>query len=406
VELLKGSRLRLILQLSALIAFIVIGLLLIAPEIFSPLFRPSTEGLREAMYYRRLPGKRVQCELCFRRCIIPPGQRGFCGNRRNIDGTLYTLVYGKPCAVQIDPVEKKPLLHVLPGSRFLSIGTAGCNFRCSFCINWHISHRRVEEVEYVELTPEELVEMAVKHGCDGIAFTYNEPTVFYEYMLETAKLARERGLAVMFHSNGAMNPEPLRELLRYVDAVAVDLKAFDEDFYDYVVEQAVSGRFKPSTPPLEAVLRTLRIIRGEGVWLEIVYLIIPTLNDDMEEIREMAEWIRDNLGDDVPLHFSRFFPACRLTKLPPTPIELLREAREVALEVGLKYVYIGNVPGNPGEDLYCPCCGRRLIDRLQYQIISNDLEGGRCPHCGCEIPGLWSMEDVERNRALRESSSK
>jgi pyruvate formate lyase activating enzyme len=396
--------LRLLLQLSALAAFAVIGLLLITPELLSPLFTPSTEGLREAMYYRRLDRRKVQCELCFRRCIIPPGQRGFCGNRKNIGGTLYTLVYGKPCAVQIDPVEKKPLYHVLPGSSFLSIGTAGCNFRCSFCINWHMSHRRVEEVKYLELSPEEVVRLAVDYGCEGIAFTYNEPTVFYEYMLEVARLARERGLVTMFHSNGAINPEPLKELLKYIDAVAIDLKAFDDDFYSYVVEQSASGRFQPSTPPLEAVLRTLKTIREEGRWLEIVYLLIPTLNDDLDEIREMCLWIKENLGEDVPLHFSRFFPACRLTKLPPTPMELLTEARETALEVGLKYVYIGNIPGNPGEDLYCPSCGRRLLDRLQYQIVSNNLERGRCPHCSYWISGLWNMEDVKRSRAASDEA--
>lgn len=374
-------------ELVALVSFIIIGLAIISPNIFFPLFQASTEGLTEAMFYSKLDGKTVQCQLCFRRCIIQNGQRGFCRNRKNIGGTLYTLVYAKPCALQIDPVEKKPVFHMLPGSSFLSIGTAGCNFRCSFCQNWHMSHRRVEEVENIDLSPEEAVQKAIEYGCTGIAFTYNEPTVFYEYMYETAKLARENGLRTTFHSNGAMNPEPLRELLKYIDAATIDLKSFSNDFYRYVTEQPVQ-----SPLPLESVLGNLKIIKEEGVWLEIVNLVIPTLNDDMEEVRDMCIWITENLGGDVPLHFTRFFPACKLTKLPPTPIETLMEARVIAVDVGLKFVYIGNVPGISGEDLFCPQCGQLLIDRLQFYVLSNNLEMGRCKFCGCKIPGIWEEE--------------
>jgi len=353
----------------------------------------------EAMYYTRLDGRRVQCELCFRRCIIPPGERGFCGNRKNVDGRLYTLVYGKPAALQIDPIEKEPLFHVLSGSRILCVGTAGCNFRCSFCHNWHLSHMKIEQLKYYRLTAEELVDLAGSHGCVGLHFTYNEPTVFYEYMLAVAKEAKRRGVYFGFHTNGAINPEPLRELLQYTDSVTVDLKAFDEEFYEYVTEP--TERFKPSTPPLEAVLRTLRIVKEEGVWLEVVYLVIPTLNDDMGEVREMCLWMRENLGEDVPLHFSRFIPACKLTKLPPTPVETLERAREIALEAGLRYVYIGNVPGHPAEDLYCPHCGEPLILRFQFTVMEYRLVGGRCPDCGYEIPGLWSREKVKSTGAYR-----
>lgn len=382
----KGGRpsLRLSLEIVALVLFVLISLVVIFPGTFSVFFQPSTKGLREAMYYSKIDGKTVQCQLCFRRCVIEDGLRGFCKNRKNIGGTLYTLVYAKPCALQIDPVEKKPVFHMLPGSTFLSIGTAGCNFRCSFCQNWHMSHRMVEEVENIDLSPEDAVQKAIDYSCAGIAFTYNEPTVFYEYMYDVAKLTREEGLRTTIHSNGAMNPEPLRELLKYIDAVTIDLKSFSNDFYLYVTEQPVSPLL-----PLQSVLRNLKTIKEEGVWLEIVNLVIPTLNDDMDDLREMCIWIRDNLGDDVPLHFTRFFPACKLTRLPPTPLETLKKARDIAKDAGLKYVYIGNVPGNPCEDSFCPQCKRILIDRLQFLILSNNLEGGRCGFCGYEIPGIW-----------------
>jgi len=383
------TRLRLVLEVVALVVFVLIGLVIILPETFSVFFQPSTEGLRKAMYYSTLDGKTVQCQLCFRRCTIPDGQRGFCTNRKNINGTLYTLIYGKPCALQIDPVEKEPLFHVLPGSSIFCIGTTGCNFRCSFCQNWQISQKSLEEVEYVEFSPQELVEMALDYNCTGFHFTYNEPTVFYEYMYDIARIARNRGLTVAFHSNGAMNPEPLRELLKLMDAVTVDLKSFTDEFYEYVTEQAVSGPFKPSSPALGSVLTTLKIIREEGVWLEIVNLVIPTLNDDVEKIREMCVWIRDNLGSDVPLHFNRFFPACKLTKLPPTPVENLEKAREIAVEVGLKYVYIGNTPGHEANSLFCPQCKHPLITRFHFTVLENNLEKGRCRFCGYEIPGIW-----------------
>ena len=382
-------RLRPSLEVAALVVFILVGLVIVSPETFSRLFQPSTEGLKEAMYYSTSDDKTVQCQLCFRRCTIRAGSRGFCKNRVNIGGTLYTLVYEKPCAIQIDPIEKEPLFHVLPDSSIFCIGTSGCNFRCSFCQNWHMSHKRPEEVSYYTKTPMELVDLALHFNCTGFHFTYNEPTVFYEFMLDVAMEAQGRGLATAHHSNGAMNPEPLRELLKHLDAVTIDLKSFDQEFYDYVTEQAVSGPFTPSSPALESVLSTLKTINEEGVWLEIVNLVIPTLNDDMEGIREMCIWIRDNLGDDVPLHFLRFRPAFKLTKLPPTPVETLEEARRIATSVGLKYVYVGNVPGHEGNISYCPGCGEPLIVRYHFSVLQNNLEDGRCKFCGNEIPGIW-----------------
>ncbi len=385
----EGRRLRFGFEIAALILFLAIGLMVISPGIFTGLFSPSSANLREAMYYSKLDEKTVQCQLCFRGCIIRDGQRGFCTNRMNIGGRLYTMVYGRATAIQIDPVEKEPLYHVFPGSRIFCIGTPGCNFRCSFCQNWPLAHGKVEDFEEVDFSPEELVEAAIDHNCTGIHFTYNEPTVFYEYMLEIAKKAKERGLTTAFHSNCAINPEPLRLLLRYMDAVTIDLKSFRASFYEYVTEQSTSGPYTPSSPPLDNVLKTLKVIREEGVWLEVVNLVIPTLNDDLEMIREMCTWIRDNLGPDTPLHFNRFFPACRLTKLPPTPVEALERAREIAMEVGLRYVYIGNVPGHEANSSFCPECKEKVVSRLHFTVLENNLVNGRCKFCGYEIPGIW-----------------
>jgi len=385
----KKGRFRTGLEVLALVAFIFVGLVVIFPGQFSALFETPVSGLVPAKYYTKLDGNRVQCNLCFRQCIIGEGQRGFCGNRKNIGGTLYTLIYGKPSALQIDPVEKEPLFHVYPGSAIFCIGTAGCNFRCSFCQNWHIAHKTLEEVSYAEYSPEELVEMAIETNCTGFHFTYNEPTVFYEYMYDISRVAQAKGLHTAFHSNGAMSPEPLRELLRYMDAVTVDLKGFNDEYFEYITEPPELEAFEPETPPLEVILETLKIIKEEGVWLEIVNLVIPTLNDDPEDIRAMCSWIRENLGEEVPLHFLRFGPACKLTKLPPTPLETLELAREIALEEGLRYVYIGNVLGHEASNTYCPECGEPIISRFHFFVYKYDIEEGRCPHCGCDIPGLW-----------------
>jgi len=241
-----------------------------------------------------------------------------------------------------------------------------------------MSQRTVEETDNFPLTPEEAVTATLEVGCNSISFTYNEPTVFYEYMYDIAKLAKEMGLRVYFHSNGTINPEPLRALLPYMDAACIDLKAFSEEFYQNI-----------SASELEPVLRSLKIIKEEGVWLEVVNLLIPTLNDDMDKMREMCLWIRDNLGEDTPLHYSRFFPAYKLTKLPPTPIETLDKAREIAQEVGLKYVYIGNAPGHIANSTFCPGCGELVIKRVGFIVQENHLNEGRCKFCDYTIPGVW-----------------
>jgi len=334
--------------------------------------------LREAMFYKVLAGDEVQCQMCFRKCIIPEGRRGACRNRENRKGKLYSVVYGRPSAVHIDPVEKEPQYHFLPGSEILCIGTAGCNFRCRHCHNWHLSQRSIEEMAYVyDLMPEKAVEQALKNKIPTMSFTYNEPTSFYEYVYDIAKLAKEKGLRIIWHSNGALNPAPLKELLKYTDGVTIDLKGFSQRAYDN------------SSAELEPVLRTLKIIKKEGKWMEIVNLVIPTINDDLEEIRKMCIWIKENLGVDVPLHFSRFFPAYRLTQLPPTPISTLEKAYEIARKVGLNYVSIGNVPGHKYNSTFCPKCGKKLIHRTHFMVLSNDIEDGKCRFCGQEIPGIW-----------------
>lgn len=348
-----------------------------SPQVVS-LTRATPSKPIEARYYKRLKGETVQCELCFRMCIIPEGERGFCRTRENRGGTLYTLVYNRPCALHVEPIEKEPMLHFLPGKDILCIGTASCNFRCRHCHNWHMSQRSVEETHNYWITPSEVVELAIRPGCVGISFTYNEPIVFFEYMFDIVKLAKERGLKTIFHTNGSLNPEPLRDILKYVDGVTVDLKGFTEEFYSNI-----------SSARLSPVLNTLKIIKEEGVWLEIVNLIIPTLNDEPEDIRRMCEWIRDTLGKDTPLHFSRFFPAYKLTGLPPTPIKTLELAHKIAKEVGLEYATIGNVPGHTYNSTFCPKCGKRIIHRIHFEVLENRIKGGRCKYCGHKIPGIW-----------------
>jgi len=361
--------------------FLIVILGLIAYLIFSREkaveWQNNPENLYQAKYYQKLSGNMVQCFLCPNQCILSESQIGTCKARKNIDGELYSLTYGKIVSQHVDPIEKKPFFHVLPGSKAYSIATTGCNLSCAYCQNWDISQVFPWEVESVEMTPEEVVEDALRSRSDSIAFTYNEPIIFYEYMYDIAKLAKERGLKTVVVSAGYINPEPLRELLKYIDAYKVDLKAFDNSFY-----QKFTGG------SLEPVLETMKIIKEEEVWLEIVNLLIPGENDSEEEIREMAKWIKDNLGDDIPLHFSRFSPLYKLQNLPPTPLETIIRAREIAMEKGLKYVYTGNVVYPEGETTYCPESGEIAIERQGYMITIDNLINGKCPS-GEEIPGIW-----------------
>jgi pyruvate formate lyase activating enzyme len=333
----------------------------------------------EARYYVKLPDREIECRLCPRLCRLGDKERGYCGVRENDGGTYRTLVYGKVCSLNVDPIEKKPFFHVLPGASALSLATAGCNVNCKFCQNWEISQVRPEQIEAYDLAPEAAAERAVRAGCPAIAYTYSEPTVFYEYMYDTAVRARRRGVRSLVVTGGHINPEPLLDLLDVVDAVKVDLKGFTEAFY----AEYVRGDLKP-------VLETIRAVARSKVWLEIVVLVIPTLNDRPEDLRGLCRWIRDEAGDGVPVHFSRFQPMYLLKNLPPTPVSTLEAARRIGLEEGLRYVYVGNVPGHEGENTYCPGCRGPVITRMGYRIEAVRLEKGRCAKCGTPIPGLWA----------------
>lgn len=335
---------------------------------------------KEAMFYKKLDNNLVQCEICFRGCRLADGQRGVCLNRENRSGQLYSIVYARPAAVHIDPIEKEPALHMLPSTEILCFGTAGCNFKCKFCHNWHLSQRPIEEMEYVhDLNPEAAIDLALNKNVPTLSFTYNEPTSFYEYVYDTAKIAKQKGLRVLWHSNGSMNPEPLRELLKYTDSVTIDLKGFTNAFYQNV-----------SSAQLDPVLRTLKIIREERKWLEIVNLQIPTLNDDPKDVENMCCWIKDNLGKYTPLHFSRFTPSYRLTNLSYTPIETLERSYSIAKKCGLEYVTIGNVPGHKYNSTFCPNCNKNIIHRRHFAVLENNILDGQCKFCNHPIPGIWS----------------
>ncbi len=337
----------------------------------------STNGLHRAMWYEKRPGEIVHCKLCPNACKLSDGQIGICRARKNVGGELYSLVYGRIASAHVDPIEKKPFFHVLPGTMAFSIATPGCNMRCLFCQNWEISQAFPWEIRTAETSPEQVVEAALASGSRSIAFTYSEPTIFYEYMLDIAKLARPRGLKVVVVSNGFINQEPLKELLPYIDAYKVDFKAFNKKFY----EELTGGELAP-------VLETMKTIRSRGVWLEIVTLLVPGRNDSEEEIRGLARWIRQNLGDEVPLHFSRFHPQHKLRNLPPTPVETVLRARKIAMEEGLKYVYTGNVADPQGESTWCPKSGEIAIERRGYFVVRNNMVDGKGPG-GEAIPGVW-----------------
>jgi pyruvate formate lyase activating enzyme len=330
-------------------------------------------------YFTAEGGGDIQCGLCPRRCIVPDGQRGFCRVRENRGGKYYSLVYGSPCAIQLEPIEKKPFLHVLPSTTSLSIATAGCNFHCLFCQNWEISQASPEDVYAYEVPPELVVEKAKQMSARSIAYTYVEPTVFYEYMLDVGELARKEGLLSVIHSNGFICKEPLRRLCKFLDAAQIDLKAFTQTFY----RELCDGDLDP-------VLETLKTLRQEKIHLEITNLIIPTKNDEMSQVREMCLWILRHLGPDVPVHFSRFYPLYKLRKLPSTPVSILEKAREIGLSSGLQYVYVGNVPAHRAWNTFCPHCKKMLIHRTGYMVKEMHLNEGSCRFCGKPIPGIWA----------------
>ncbi|MCS7259832.1 MAG: AmmeMemoRadiSam system radical SAM enzyme [Anaerolineae bacterium] len=323
-------------------------------------------------------GSYVRCNLCPHRCIIAVGERGTCRVRENRGGRLYSMVYGNPCAVHVDPIEKKPFYHFLPTAATFSIATAGCNLRCLYCQNWTISQVPPEETENVDLPPGEVVRAAQAYRAPVIAYTYSEPSVFYEYVLATAQAGREAGLRSVVISAGFINPEPLRRMCEVVDAIKIDLKGYDEEFYRTVC----GGELQP-------VLEAIRTIFRAGIHLEIVNLVVPTLNDRMDQLKALARWVAEELSPDIPLHFSRFFPQYKLANLPPTPVETLAKARELAIQEGLRFVYVGNVPGDPGNHTYCPGCSRAVLVREGFAVREYHLNGDRCEYCGTRLPGVW-----------------
>jgi pyruvate formate lyase activating enzyme len=332
-----------------------------------------------ARWYKKLPDLWVECGLCPHGCKVPEGERGVCGVRENRRGVYFTLVHSRPCVVALDPVEKKPLFHFLPGKPALSLATPGCNFDCKCCQNWEIAQARPEQVPSSTQTPEDLVALAHRRGAPIIACTYSEPVVWSEYVLDIAAAGKRSDVRTVVISNGYIQQAPLADLCREIAAYKVDLKGFSEKFY----KEHSGGELKP-------VLDTLRTLRRLGTWTEVVVLVIPTLNDQVAEIRSLARFVRDELGAEVPVHFTRFHPNYRLMNLPSTPVTTLERARQTALDEGLAFAYVGNVPGHPGENTFCPGCGKILIRRLGMSVAENRLVGGACPDCHRKIPGIWS----------------
>ena len=340
--------------------------------------------MKEASLYVKLDDKRVRCQLCAHRCTIAEGRRGVCQVRENRDGVLYSLVYGQAISQAVDPIEKKPLFHFYPGTRAFSIATVGCNLRCTFCQNAEISQmvRDHDRILGRPATPESVVRAARGHRCRSIAYTYTEPTVFFEFTYDISKLAHEEGIKNVYVTNGYMTREMLEEVTSptappLIDAANVDLKAFRDEFYR---EQCGAS--------LQPVLDSLVMMKSRGVWVEVTTLVIPGLNDSEEELGQIANFVAEELGVDTPWHVSRFHPTYKLTDRPPTPVQTLNRAREIGLAAGLHYVYEGNVPGSEGENTRCPACGERIIERFGYQVVANQAICGECAHCGAEIAGV------------------
>ncbi len=322
--------------------------------------------------------KFIKCLLCAQGCIIKEGDHGRCKARMNVGGQLRSLVYGRPISIHIDPIEKKPFYHFLPGSQAYSLATAGCPLSCQFCQNWEISQARPEDVPVRFVPPDEIVDDAGSKDTLVIAFTYNEPTVFIEYLTDIAHRARKKGIRNVLISCGFMNQEPLQEMCDVLDAIKIDLKGFSEDFYH-----------KVCSADLQPVLRSIKQISKTQVHLEIVNLVVPTLNDSDKMLNELSNWVMGEVGPDVPIHFTRFHPDYKLLNLPPTPISTLERAREIAMSKGIHYAFVGNVPGHAGNSTYCPSCGKAVIKRTGFFTIEKHLKNGRCEYCGQTIAGVW-----------------
>jgi len=335
--------------------------------------------MKEALLYEKLESADIICHLCAHNCLIHKGKRGMCAVRENRDGKLYSMVYGKLVSINIDPVEKKPLFHFLPGSRSLSIATAGCNFRCKHCQNYDISQfpGKQTSIPGRETTPEEVINTALRNKCESISYTYTEPTIFFEFAYDCAKLAHKKGLKNIFVSNGYTSPEAVKLIAPYLDAINIDLKGSDQ-FY----REICGARINP-------VKETVKLMKELGIWVETTTLIIPGLNDSEKDLGDIAEFIR-SVDPEIPWHISRFYPTYLLMDKPPTPVSKLIEAMDLGYKSGLKFVYIGNVPGEKGESTFCPSCNALLISRTGYIISKNRIKAGSCSECGCHIAGIWS----------------
>lgn len=348
-------------------------------EAFALSFQKGFIQPKVSPYYVSLGDGRIRCTLCPRECEVDPGERGYCEVRENRDGVYYSLVYGNPCALHVDPVEKKPFFHVLPGTRSFSLATAGCNLDCKFCQNWEISQARPENTLNAPLSPQEVVTLAGRYQCASIASTYVEPTIFLEYMTDIGAAASRAGILNVMHSNGFVNPGPLQDLIPNLHAACIDLKSIRNDFYREMTEGFV-----------EPVLNTLRQLKKHRIHIELVNLLVPGRNDSEEDIRALSRWVLSELGENTPLHFTRFYPRYKLQSLPPTPLDTLEKARNTAMREGLRFVYIGNVPGHPGESTYCPSCGTTVIERTGYTVQIKAMDKGQCTRCGTVLPGLWT----------------
>jgi len=341
------------------------------------LINAKKEPLKKAKFFEKLAEKKIVCKLCPHECRVADLERGTCGVRENRGGEYYTLVYGNPCSANVDPIEKKPLYHYLPATKSFSIATAGCNFVCTFCQNWEISQKRPEQVRSMNIPPAKLVTLAKQYGCRTIAHTYTEPVVFYEYMFDAAVEGKKRAVPNVMISNGYIQEKPMRQLSKVIGAVKIDLKAFSDKFY----QEMCKGTLRP-------VLDTLTVLKDEGIWFEIVVLLIPTLNDSTSEITQMSQWIVKELGDHVPVHFSRYYPTFMLKKIPPTPPKTLNRARKIAMDQGLKFVYIGNIISDAGNTR-CPNCKKVIIERVGFASQLTGMSKNKCKYCGETIPGVF-----------------
>lgn len=348
-------------------------------DMLSESFHEEQAAFRKEAMFQEETARGIMCRICPNECVLKEGELSKCNNRKVIKSKLYTLAYGNPCSVNVDPIEKKPLYHFFPGTRAYSIATAGCNLVCLNCQNWTISQTSPDKTRNFNLMPDKVVSDCITKKCKSIAYTYSEPVTFYEYSFDTATLAKKAGIKNVFKSNGYIYPEPLKKICSVIDAANIDLKAFTESTY-----------LKLSGGKLQPVLDSLKIYRDMGVWLEITNLIIPTWTDNNDQIRKMCRWLSENGFNKAPVHFSRFYPTYKLEQLPPTPVEVLNKAVQIAMEEGLTYVYTGNVPGNEISDTICPNCKSILIVRQGYNIAENNLNSGKCNKCGRGIDGVWN----------------